>query len=555
MNALAHCTDIMMMHILPRCRTIQTLSRLSQVNRKFWTLVMHSQDGKLVWLEMISRLTGHNAKDHISISCGDFFDRVKLLVCPWLVSPQISPLLTEIPIVEPENIRITLFGGDKGIALWDYYAAEGQFELVGVSESRPPLTDEETQERRVFDPTLPIPRPLKTPKKQFHWITQPLDRLQILTYSDDYRYFYQRIHRNAFAIIEIAAWDARLRHGIYFFSRKKDRLLRHVLLDDNIRLAPTSMIVRPMEIWMLADNSSVLYFGPSGIRLPLAVEGRMDRSLWLVGRGKAHKAMRALNDLGITDINTRSETGNMTLLHAATLHDQVQAARTLLGAKADPEARDDRGLSSVMIAALMENPDMVRLLCTEGSAQPNAVMPDTKETALHVVGHRCIMERCEETVEALLDCMADPNAEDARGQTPLFNYAILDCPLSVSLICSRGANSMHRDHAGMTPLHALFDVSHERQSAVLLVKRFGADVNAVDNNGKTPLMVAAGTRTFVDVKLLLEDLNANPLLCDHGGKDALWFARNGEDSPAQARAVIRMLEAKCSEWAKRKKSG
>ncbi len=553
--APAHCnTSDILTHILPYCGTIQTLSRLSQTSKELRMLIMHSPDGKRAWLEMVGKLTGHSAKHHISVSCHDFFDKVKLMACPWLVIPQNLPSIVG-PSMEIEDIRFTLFDGDNGVALWDFdFSSEEGFQLANISKSRP-----ENKNWVFIGNTEDIPRPVdKIPKTEFRQINQP-EELPILTYNEDYRYFYQKIHKSAFAVIEAVVESpdnntgADLHSGIFFLSKKGGRVLRHVTLPD-VFPAPTNMIVRPMEMWMLTEQR-VLYFGPSGIRLPLTAEGRMDRAMWFVGNGRARKAMRALSELGITDINTHSETGRMTLLHVATLHNQTQAARILLMAKADPEARDDRGLTCVMIAALTKNPGMVRLLCKEGSAQPNATTNLYNETALHVMGHCRIKtaERSkEETVKALLDCMADPNLEDAKGQTPLFSYAILDCPRTVDLLCSvGGANPMHRDRTGMTPLHALFDVSHERRSATMLVKKFGADVDAKDDEGRTALMLAANARTLVDVKVLLGDLDANPLLCDHEGRDALWFAKNGEDNQVQARAVMRVIRAKVVERRKK----
>jgi ankyrin repeat protein len=152
------------------------------------------------------------------------------------------------------------------------------------------------------------------------------------------------------------------------------------------------------------------------------------------------------------------------------------------------------------------------------------------------------------TVQTLLDCKADPNSPDVKGRTPLFSYAILDSPSTMDLLCSGGANPMHRDQAGMTPIHALFEVCSKRETAVLLVKKYHADVNAKDNDGMTALMQAAKAHVYVNVRILLQDLNANPLLCNNEGRDALWLARNEERRSRHEKVVIQMLEAKVREW-------
>jgi ankyrin repeat protein len=506
------------------------------------TLLMHSIGGKRIWLETASQITGYSAKDHhIDVNCHDFHERLKLLICPWLVTPQPLPLTVE-PLMDHENMRITL-ADENSIALWSRDEDSDDFRLLDIEKARP----ENTQWMFSGNPDE-LPQPITPPKKTFQAIMQPI-QLQILTNQQECRYYYQDIHRGAIAIIEIAAWDMEQRNGIYFFDRKQGRItrmLRHVLI--GVSPAPTSMIIRPMEMWMLTEER-VIYFGPTGNAFPLTAAGRMDWPLWLAGNGKVKEAIRVLKELGVSDINTPSITGDMTLLHIATLHNQANAVRMLIKAQANPEARDDQGMTCVMIAASVDNAAMVRLLCTEGKALPNATT-HFDETALHAVGHQggSKHSKTKETVQALLDCRADPNAVDTKGQTPLFSYSILDNPSAVRLLCAHGADPMHRNHTGMTPLHALFEVSNERRSAVILAQRFNADVNSKDNRGMTPLMLAAQTRTYVNVRVLLDDLKANPLLLDNRGHDALWFARNGTDAPAQARAVIRMIEAKCAEW-------
>ncbi len=200
-------------------------------------------------------------------------------------------------------------------------------------------------------------------------------------------------------------------------------------------------------------------------------------------------------------------------------------------------------------------------------ANPNA-RTQCEETALHIVGEQSNTDYglTKATVLALLDSQADPNAVDAQGQTPLFSYAILNSPSAVKLLCSRGADPRHRNLKGRTPLHTLYEVCLNSNTAVVLVKRFKADVDAQDSYGTTPLMLAAHTRSLVLVRSLLDDLNANPLLCNRKGHDALWFAKNGTDAPIQVcvcvrsshaqglmrhqqvRAVIRAIEARCIEW-------
>ena len=536
---MLQCTDDIKLYILSNCNTLTTLSNLSKTSKSFNTLIMHSSNGKNLWLGIASKLTGYDAKEHIQIHAHDFHARVKLLVCPWLAIPRPLPLL--VPrFIDPDSVRLTLDNKGTTAVLWQ--KTDNGYAMVDTANSRP---DDESP----APSTLMLSLPKKTPRKTFLAIKQPIE-MQILPNQSESRYFYQRIHDSASAVIEIASWDQEQRCGIHFFNRKQGKngkMLRHILVSECP--AKTHMITRPMEMWMLTEDR-VIYFGPQCAPLPLTVAGRMDRALWLAGLGRVKEAMHFQQLLGVSDINAPAITGNMTLLHAATYGNKISAVRTLLKAKADPEALDDQEMSCLMIAASMAYPNMIRTLHKEGSANPS-IETQNNETALHLAGIQSDMlgERSIRiTVQTLLDCKADPNSPDVKGRTPLFSYAILDSPSTMDLLCSRGANPMHRDQTGMTPIHALFEVCSKRETAVLLVKKYHVDVNAKDNDGMTALMQAAKTHVYVNVRILLQDLNANPLLCNNEGTDALWLARNEERRSRHAKVVIQMLEAKVREW-------
>ena len=541
-SLLAMCTDDINIQIMSHCGTLLELSNLSQINKSFHTLIMQSNSGQGLWLGIASKLTGYKAKEHINMNSDDFHAKVKLLVCPWLAIPRPLSLRAD-PFIDPDNMRITLDRSETSAVLW--LKTDHGFEIVDTSNARP---DPDDSYSRPDMSTLSLALPKVPSRKTFLSIKQPPE-LQILPNQGDYRHFYQRIHDSVSAVIEVSAWDLEQRSGIYFFSRKKGinvKMLRHILIGECP--VKTNMIVRPMEMWMLTEGCAI-YFGPQCTPLPLTVAGRMDRALWLAGMGRVNEAIQYQKRLGVTDINAHAITGSMTLLHAATHRNKINTVKTLLKAKADPEARDDQEMSCLMIAASMEYPYMIRTLCKEGLADPNVETP-YNETALHMVGNECATDRksIRATVRALLDFNANPNSCDLKGQTPLFCYTILDSPATVDLLCSRGANPMHRNHEGETPIHALFQMHSRRDTAVLLIKKYKVDVNAKDNDGMTALMYAASTHVYVNVRILLNDLHANPLLCNNEGQDALSLARN-ENGPQQyTNAVIKMLETKCTEW-------
>ena len=92
-----------------------------------------------------------------------------------------------------------------------------------------------------------------------------------------------------------------------------------------------------------------------------------------------------------------------------------------------------------------------------------------------------------------------------------------------------GASVNERDELGCTALRSEADSLARSQRLLDL----GADVNAQDCGGMTPLMFAA-MNDHSDVMQLLLRRGANAALRDHGGNNALDSARNGSAKNAIA---------------------
>jgi ankyrin repeat protein len=146
-----------------------------------------------------------------------------------------------------------------------------------------------------------------------------------------------------------------------------------------------------------------------------------------------------------------------------------------------------------------------------------------------------------DAVEVLLACGADAMAVDAHGDTPL-HYAVCldisgtcsheedelnigDCPTTCSAIQalynSAGAACLTAasDIGGDTPLHgAVLWPKH-----VELLLKLGADANAVNHAGETPLHCAAATGHLLSLKLLLE-AGAKTEAADYNGATPLLLA-------------------------------
>ena len=99
-----------------------------------------------------------------------------------------------------------------------------------------------------------------------------------------------------------------------------------------------------------------------------------------------------------------------------------------------------------------------------------------------------------EPVEALLRHGVDPsNLCSPNGRSPLFNA--VERPQILKLLLDHGAKILPDSHTQRTPLHtaaALARKNHQTQDprrleSVELLLAHGADINAVDNEGETPL--------------------------------------------------------------------
>jgi ankyrin repeat protein len=88
-------------------------------------------------------------------------------------------------------------------------------------------------------------------------------------------------------------------------------------------------------------------------------------------------------------------------------------------------------------------------------------------------------------VDRLLAAGADVNARDSQGETPLFYASFSGSKEVAELLLAHGADINAPDREGLTPLHAA--AYQGRREVVGLLIRKGANVNARSKDGSTPL--------------------------------------------------------------------
>lgn len=147
----------------------------------------------------------------------------------------------------------------------------------------------------------------------------------------------------------------------------------------------------------------------------------------------------------------------------------------------------------------------------------NFVGADGK-TALQTFAYKGMVANCR----YLLDNDANPNKPGAYNQTPIFDAVINNRTDIVDLLTSYGANLDAKNKEGNTPLMIACQNS-QRQESLLRLLNYGADIEQQNRKGEKALHVAikSGNRHFVDI-LLKRDCNLD---CkDLNGTSALMMA-------------------------------
>lgn len=213
-----------------------------------------------------------------------------------------------------------------------------------------------------------------------------------------------------------------------------------------------------------------------------------------------------------------------TALHAATLKGYENVVDILLKSQPDIDKANDSGQTPLHYAAKNENDDIhvVFNLLKEGADW--AQVDNDGAIPLHMAA----VARNPETIKVLLAAMIKDEAKDGKdlvnkqdvmGRTPLYRAAYSGHTDIVQIMIDHKANVKIADKAGRTPLHAGADVAGVVKSIIAA----GADINARDNDGWTPLMRATSWEKAEGAGLLL-GAGANVNLCRQNGSTALHIA-------------------------------
>ena len=264
-------------------------------------------------------------------------------------------------------------------------------------------------------------------------------------------------------------------------------------------------------------------------------------------------AVRALIDKK-ADVNAAQVDGT-TALHWVAQADDVETATLLLKAGAKAMAANQAGATPLLLASINGSAAMIETLAGAG-ADVNAPLTRSGDTALMIASRAGKVA----AVRVLLDHGAQVNAKESWGDTTALMWAVSERhPDVAKLLVERGADvnaksrfvpsASGRGFEGTTPaaktpgkpeefasgsLTPLMFAAREDnlESARLLVSG-GADINALDGDGKDALSLAIFNGSY-DVATFLVDNHAKVNQADAQGFTSLFWAverRNMETAP------------------------
>jgi ankyrin repeat protein len=283
--------------------------------------------------------------------------------------------------------------------------------------------------------------------------------------------------------------------------------------------------------------------------------------------GKSQEVVDLLERVGLRDGGEADDA-----LLAAVWKKDVEAVRTRLEARADPNTRDSRGVTPLVIAARNGDVDAVDLLLRAG-ADPSGATPHDATPLIGAArqGHVPVIERLlaagadvrhrdrimetalytaanwrrEAAVRTLLAANADPNdgslrvaalrgnisiarllldggADPARDPLVLYEAARGGSDEVVMLLLERGARARPDKDQESTPLHRAASFCGPEVLRALIAR--GADPNAREGGGgSTPLVYAALNGRLDNVRVLLA-AGADPNARASDGKTILQHA-------------------------------
>jgi len=279
---------------------------------------------------------------------------------------------------------------------------------------------------------------------------------------------------------------------------------------------------------------------------------KMTRLMWASQRGRSERVAELV--AWGSEVNAQDARG-LAPLHFAAITGGLGAARELLARGAKLEARDDlSAMTALHHASFMGFVEIARLLLSKG-ARVDALERDDDASPLYLAsqqGH----------AEVVRELLARGAAEGLRvrdGNTALHKAAGSGHAAVVRNLLAAGADVGARNGHNATPLHMAADMDRAEELRLLL-RAPGADVEAINDLSRTPLIVAC-MFGYISAATVLVGAGASLAPRSNNGFSALGWAQRrvwqdeeglsdegGDEPPTAAqkkahKALVAMLQA------------
>jgi len=182
----------------------------------------------------------------------------------------------------------------------------------------------------------------------------------------------------------------------------------------------------------------------------------------------------------------------------------IDVLRANIAAAANVNARDEMGLTPLMVAAYLSDANCVEALIAAG-ADVNAADGDGDTVLMCALNH----SRSVACAKLLIAAGADVRARNKRGYTALMMAASIGYAEGIKVLLAAGADANARDTDGDTALISTLNsnASHaepgEIDETVKALLAAGANVNVKTRSGNTALILAANNKHVNSIETLL----------------------------------------------------